>query len=165
MRPSSSLSAEILTNLHDLCGGAAGMNGDDDEVFAMKVHFNLSDSVVPPPPPPPIPPAPTPLSPKLITIATVQYGVNCVANASHTDFGCDSGDSPPTTANCLAIVRNHCDSKPRCNVTVLTPSTDPCPFVEKHLSVTFHCGGLKSPLRNNTLEGEASGQSMFIGCG
>ena len=147
--------------------GPPGMNGNADQVFAMQIHINISDiPVPPPPPPPPLPPPPAPLPPvrPQIEILTVQYGANCNATRAG-DYRCDLDGLIPTQRHCPAALRLRCNGKPRCNVTVITPLLDPCPHVLKHLSVTFRCGNnTASPIRNNTLEGEASGQALFLAC-
>jgi hypothetical protein len=155
--------------------GPPGMNGKVDQVFAMKVHVDLSDTPVPPPPPPPNPvPPPTPPKPpptpppppgpQAIQIVTVQYGANC--NISRAgDYRCDLEGNIPTAAHCPSAIRSRCNGKPRCNFTVLTPLLDPCPFRDKHFSVTFRCDNTQnSPIHNNTLDGEASGHPLFMAC-
>ena len=146
------------------CVRAAGENGKVDQVFAMKVHVDLSNQPVPPPPPPPKPAPPPPPRPLRIEIVSVQYGANCNAS-TEGDFRCDLEGTIPTAAHCPSAIRERCNGKPSCNFTVITPLIDPCPFHLKHFSVTFRCDNTTtSPLRNNTITGEASGHPLFMAC-
>lgn len=129
--------------------GPPGQNGPIDQVFAVRVHLNLSSTPVPPPPPPPVPPAPPPPSKPLINITKATYAGNCCNGTCAGNF-----DDP---------VRARCDGEPRCNFTIVTPTVDPCPFHQKSFVAEFTCqsGGV---LRTDSIGGEASGQTIYLAC-